>query len=111
MGRAGRWWVAGLVTVAAFAVTAWVLATFVLLQVMASAPDRWVVAAGAGTAVAAVSALWGQSWATRKDSEGSAGGSGPGRVAGSGGDRSVTAGGDISGIASTGDNASNMQCS
>ena len=69
MRRASRWWVAGLVTVAAFAVTAWVMATFVLLPVIALASDRWVAAAGAGTAVAAVSALWGQSWVTRRDAE------------------------------------------
>lgn len=111
MGRAGRWWLAGLVTVAVFAVTAWVLAAFVLPPVMASAGDRWVVAAGAGTAVAALAALWGQSWATRVEagtSDADAG-SKSRRVPGPGGDRSVTAGGDITGIASTGDDASNIQ--
>jgi hypothetical protein len=65
LSGANRWWAAGLLTIVAFVVTAWVLAAFVLPPLMASQSDRWVVAAGAGTAVGALAALWGQSWATQ----------------------------------------------
>ena len=117
VSRAVRWWVAVLVTVVSFSVVAWVSGAFVLPPLMRSAADRWAVAAGLGTAVAAVAATWGQWWATR---EGPAAGTGEvGDVpAGPGASpaappvlpgRSIAAGGDISGIASTGDGTTNIQ--
>ena len=66
MRRTVRWWVAGLVAVVAFGAATWVSGAFVLPLVMKSNSDRWVVAAGLGVAVAALVALWGQSWATRE---------------------------------------------
>ena len=115
MGRAGRWLIAGVGTAVAFGVAVSVSGAFVLPPLMASSSDRWAVASGAGAAVAALVALWGQSWATRRASrvpsrtvEGERGiAEGSGFVAG--GDRAVSARGDIKGIASTGDSATNVQ--
>ena len=112
VSRAVRWWVAVLVTAVSFSVVAWVSGVFVLPPLMRSAADRWAVAAGLGTAVAAAAALWGQWWATR---EGAAAGTGEagdvpaGPGVSAAGERSIAAGGDISGIASTGDGTANIQ--
>jgi len=111
VGRTVKWWLAGLVTVTVFGLAAWVSGAFLLPAVMRSAADRWVVAAGFGVAVAALAALWGQSWATREGG-GAASGTGrrPGRPGATAtGERSIAAGGDIGGIASTGDDATNIQ--
>jgi hypothetical protein len=113
MSRMARWGAAVLVTVAAFGVATWASGAL-LSVVMKSEADRWVVAAGLGVAVAALAALWGHSWAAR-DRVASSGGAGrPGGPAagvggGAQGERSVAAGGDITGIASTGDDATNTQ--
>jgi hypothetical protein len=101
MRRTVRWWVAGLVAVAAFGVATGVSGVFVLPLVMQSDSDRWVVAAGLGVAVAAVAALWGQSWATHKSPDEPA--------TTTTGRRSIAAARDISGIASTGDDVTNTQ--
>jgi hypothetical protein len=81
---------------------------------MKSPTDRWAVASGAAAAVAAVAALWGQGWADGNGhDEHNADGSGrtsptdPSAVAAA--DRSIVAGGDVTGIASTGDDATNIQ--
>lgn len=99
MSRTVRWCVAGLVTAAVFSIVTF-LARVLLSQVVKSGADRWAIAIGLGAAVAAVAGLWGQSWATQPSAEAAAG---PAE------DRSITAGGDISGIASTGDDATNTQ--
>jgi hypothetical protein len=101
MGRTVRWCLAGLVTAAAFGLVTWVAGASVLSLVMKSGADRWVVAAGLGVAVAGLAGLWGKWWATREPSAE--------QEAVSAGDRSITAGGNISGIASTGDGATNTQ--
>jgi len=101
MRRMARWWVVGLVAVTAFGMATWVSGEFLLTLVMKSDADRWVVAAGLGVATAALVGLWGQSWATREPP------AEPGTAAA--GNRSITAGRDISGIASTGDDATNTQ--
>jgi len=59
MRQTVRWWVAGLVVVAAFGAATWGSGVFVLPRAMKSEGDRWVVAAGLGVAVAALVALWG----------------------------------------------------
>jgi hypothetical protein len=106
--------VAGLVTAVAFAVSAWISGAFVLPLLMKSAADRWAVAVGFATAVAALVALWGQSWAMRENEAVSVQDKGrrqapasPGAAAS--GERSIAAGGDISGIASTGDDSTNTE--
>ncbi len=101
MRQTVRWCVAGLVVVAAFGAATWGSGVFVLPRAMKSEGDRWVVAAGLGVAVAALVALWGQSWATRESA------AEPDTTAA--GKRSITAAADISGIASTGDDATNTQ--
>jgi hypothetical protein len=115
MGGMARWSVAVLVTAAAFGVGAWISGAFLLPAVMKSGADRWVLAAGMGVAVAALAALWGHSWA-RREGEASPGrgaqsaGSAAAASPAAGGERSITAaGGDITGIASTGDDATNIQ--
>ncbi len=98
MSRAGRWLVAVVVTVTAFGVSLWVCGVLLLPLWLKSGADRWAVAAGLGVAVAALAALAFASWAGGQSEESS----GPG-------ERSISAGGDISGIASTGDGATNIQ--
>jgi hypothetical protein len=100
VGRMVRWCVAGLTAAAAFGLTAWLAGAFVLPLVMKSGADRWAVAVGLASAVAAVAGVWGQWWATRESA-------GPG--AGPAGDRLIRAGRDITGIASAGDGATNTQ--
>lgn len=58
-----RWLVAGVVTVAAFAVTTWICGSLVLPVVMKDGVVRWGVAGALGVAVAALAALWGHSFA------------------------------------------------
>lgn len=113
MSRAIRWCVAGLITVASSAVVIWVAGAFVLPAMLKSDADRWVVAAALGGAVAAIVALCGRSWATRKDESAPDDKESTDSVDGhqiiTDGKRSIVAGGDISGIASTGDDATNVQ--
>lgn len=101
MNQALKWWVAGLAVTGAFGLATWVSGAFLLPLWMKSGADRWVVAAGLGVAVSALAALWGHSWAKRESAaeQGTA----------SHGDRSITAASDISGIASSGDDATNIQ--
>jgi hypothetical protein len=64
VARIVRWGLAGLVTVAAFAATTWICGALIL-PIMTPDPDiRWSIAGGAGLAVAALAALWGQGFAT-----------------------------------------------
>ncbi len=102
MSRAGRWLVAVVVIVAAFGVSLWICGALLLPLWLKSGADRWVVAAGLGVAVAALAAVGCASWAGRSDDESSDSSSGPRK-------RSISAGGDISGIASTGDDTTNVQ--
>ena len=72
MGRPGRWIVAGLMTLAAFAVTTCVTEVFLFTQWLPSPDTRWsTVAVTTGAAVAAFIGLWGQSWATESGGQGS----------------------------------------
>jgi len=106
MGQILRWWIAGLVVAATFAVTTWAGGAYVLPLVMKSSSDRWVIAAGVGVAIAALAGLWGQSWATRESSPASAP---PSKPSDATGNRTISAHGNIIGIASTGDNTTNTQ--
>jgi hypothetical protein len=96
-------------TVAAFGLCAWVCGALLFPLLVRSPADRWVLAAGAGTAAAAVAALWGNSWAgTEKPRE--AGGEelhGGADVNASG--HGVAIRGDNHGIISTGRNAKNAK--
>ena len=59
MGQPGRRAVAGLVTLAAFAVATWVTGVFLFTQLLPSPDARWPVAVAIGAAVAAFFGLWG----------------------------------------------------
>lgn len=55
-----RWITVTLAVLATFALVTGVLGAWVLPLVLTSEADRWVVAAGAGTAISAVAVLWGE---------------------------------------------------
>jgi hypothetical protein len=101
-----RWLMALLATGAVFTGSAWLCGSF-LMRSIAPADVRWLLAVGLGSALAALAALWGKWWATRDDAYTQTSASGSGKRAKTRGDRSIAAGGDI-GIASTGDNAVNL---
>jgi hypothetical protein len=91
-----RWWVAGLVSLAAFVVAAWVSGVLILTRLLPAGDVRWPAALGVGAAAAPFAGLWGQSRATAAD-----------QAAGTGSavNRSVAVGGDNPGVISTGDGA------
>lgn len=76
-------------------------------------PDRWVVAAAFAAvtagAVGAAGIWWASQEIQRPAGSADSGSAGPGPRAPAAGARSITAGGDISGIASAGDGATNIQ--
>jgi hypothetical protein len=104
-----RWFAAIVVTLAAFAVGTWVAGAIVLPHVISDHGDRWVIAAGCGVAVAALAAMWGYRYATAEptDAPKAAGSAEP--VVPAVGERSINVNGNLDGIASTGDNAWNVQ--
>jgi hypothetical protein len=68
VGRPGRWMVAALVTMAAFAVITWVSGVLLFMRLLPSPDARWPVAVTIGAAAAAFAGLWGQSWAVQSSS-------------------------------------------
>jgi hypothetical protein len=114
-----RWLVAVTATVAVFGGCLWLFRFASWSWMPQATPDRWVVAAAFATvtagAVGAAGAWWAGQEASRAgttDAGGAAAGpgspaAGPGGLAA--GERSIAAGRDISGIASTGDGATNIQ--
>jgi hypothetical protein len=76
MRQVTRWSVACLVTVVAFCVTTWICGALVLSSVLQDGSARWGVAASLGVAVAALSALWGHSFASEGPREQDRGNSG-----------------------------------
>jgi hypothetical protein len=109
MSRVVRWLVAAGVTVIVCGGSMWVCGSLVLPPVMKSGADRWVVAAGAGVALAAVAGLWGAWWAGQDAKVPPAAGHGPEPAREDGvlasGDRAIAIGGDNAGVAATGDGA------
>jgi hypothetical protein len=67
VSRSGRWWIAGLVTLAAFVAAAWLSGALILPPFLTSSGDRWALASGIGGAIAVFAATWGQWWATEAD--------------------------------------------
>jgi hypothetical protein len=115
-----RWLVAVTVTVAVFGVCLWLFRFASWSWMPHATSDRWVVAAAFATVTAGAVGAAGAWWASREtpplagkgeplaetaDAGGAATGPGVPAV----GERSITAGEDISGIASTGDGATNIQ--
>ncbi|WP_405640466.1 hypothetical protein [Streptomyces uncialis] len=70
MERFGRWVVAFLVTVAAFAVSTWLCGALVLPSVLKDPAIRWSVASALGATAAALAAMWGYGFATRAPERG-----------------------------------------
>ena len=108
MGRVGRWLLAGLISMVAFAGAAWISGAVLLVPLLVSTTDRWAVASGIGVSVAAFAAMWGQWWA------GQASPAAEEHVKAASGvavvhDGPINIGRDNTGIASTGDGATNIQ--
>ena len=66
MSRSGRWWIAGLVTLAAFVVAAWLSGALILPLFLASPATVGLLRQVSGAA-AVFAATWGQWWATQAD--------------------------------------------
>lgn len=103
-----RWCAALAATLAAFAVTTWVAGAVVLPHLISDHTDRWGIAGACAVAVAAAAAAWGCWFATRP-AAGNPDGGFAGAGASAAGPRSISVSGNVDGIASTGDNAVNMQ--
>lgn len=101
MGRNLRWAVAGLATAAAFAVPVWLCGAVVLPSLLKDAAIRWSLATALGAALASLTVLWGQGFATRGQGTAGQTPSGPSVQATAG--RAVAIGGNNSGPLSTGD--------
>lgn len=100
-----RWSFAGLLTLLAFLVVSWGVARFLPGSWLANTDQRLALGCGSGAAVAALVALWGQTFATAKAEAGKASpAEAPGQSS-----RSVTVVGDNFGIASAGDHVKNTQ--
>jgi hypothetical protein len=110
--RLMRWLVAVTATVAVFGVCLWLFRFASWSWMPHATSDRWAVAAAFATVTAGAVGAAGTWWASRETPR-RAGPAEAGGAAGPGvpaaGERSVTAGGDISGIASAGDGATNIQ--
>jgi hypothetical protein len=108
-----RWLVAVTATVAVFGGCLWLFRFASWSWMPHAAPDRWVVAAAFATVTAGAVGAAGTWWAGRETPRRAGTADACGAAAGPGGpaagERSITAGGDISGIASTGDGATNIQ--
>ena len=112
--RLMRWLVAVIVTMAVFGGCLWLFrfASWSWLPNKSDVPNRWLVATAFASVTAGAVLAIGSWWASREtprlagtaDAGGAA--AGPGVPAAA--ERSITAGGDISGIASTGDGATNI---
>ena len=63
MSQAVRWWVGGLLTIAAAVMVAWILGAFVLPLFMTSDANRWTLAGVFAAVAAAAVASWAQWWA------------------------------------------------
>jgi hypothetical protein len=108
--RLMRWLVAVTATVAVFGVCLWLFRFASWSWTPHATSDRWAVATAFATVTAGAVGAAGTWWASRETSvTAEAGGTAVGPGVPAAGERSITAGGDISGIASTGDGATNIQ--
>lgn len=111
--RLMRWLMAVTATVAVFGGCLWVFRFVSWSWMPHAASDRWAVAAAFATVTAGAVGAAGTWWASREiprlAGSADAGGGAAGPDGPAAGNRSVAAGGDISGIASTGDGATNIQ--
>jgi hypothetical protein len=107
-----RWLAAVTATVAVFAGCLWLFRFASWSWMPHATSDRWAVAAAFASVTAGAVGAAGTWWASRETPQRAGTVDGGGAAAGPGvpvdGERSITAGGDISGIASTGDGATNI---
>ncbi|MFC8142451.1 hypothetical protein ACFUKV_11910 [Streptomyces paradoxus] len=97
-----RWLLAGAVAMVAFIVPTVTCGMWLLPALVSDAAARWGVASALGAAVAAVSVLWGQGFATRPGG-GSGTAGGPTRSVQATGTRAVAVGATVRGNISTGE--------
>lgn len=102
-----RWSAAIVVTIGSFVVCTWLAGLVVLPHLMSDQSDRWVVSTSLGVAAAALGAAWGYGYAKRTNDADAT--SAPESDARPNRARAITVSGDLDGIASTGDNAINIQ--
>ena len=111
--RVMRWLAAVAATVAVFGGCLWLFRFASWSWMPHATTDRWAVAAAFATVTAGVVGAAGTWWASREIPRPAgpveAGGAAAGPSGPVAGERSITACGDISGIASTGDGARNIQ--
>jgi hypothetical protein len=108
--RLMRWLVAVTVTVAVFGVCLWLFRFASWSWMPHATSDRWAVATAFATVTAGAVGAAGTYWASRETpATADAGSTADGPSVPVAGERAITAGGDISGIASTGDGATNIQ--
>jgi hypothetical protein len=108
--RLMRWLVAVTATVAVFGGCLWLFRFASWSWMPHATSDRWVVAAAFATVTAgAVGTWWARRETPRLAETADAGGAAAGPGVPAAGERSIIAGRDISGIASTGDGATNIQ--
>jgi tetratricopeptide (TPR) repeat protein len=108
--RLMRWLVAVTVTVAVFGVCLWLFRFASWSWMPHAMSDRWAVAAAFATVTAGAVGAAGAWWASQETPvTADAGGASAGPSVSAARERSITVGGDISGIASAGDDAVNVQ--
>jgi hypothetical protein len=97
------------VTMAVFALCTWVAGAVVLPHLISDHTDRWALAAASGVALAGLAGMGGYRYATAEAEE-ATDVHGPTKPpVAPHGERSISISGDQNGIASTGDNAVNLQ--
>ncbi|MGH3205028.1 MAG: hypothetical protein ACRDP5_23710 [Streptosporangiaceae bacterium] len=105
-----RWLAAVTVTVVVFGVCLWLFRFASWSWMPHATTDRWAVAAAFATVTAGAVGAVGTWWASRETPvTADAGDTTAGRGVPAAGERAITAGRGISGIASTGDGATNIQ--
>ena len=102
LDRFRRWVVAALVTGAAFALPTWICGALVLPSMLKDPSIRWGLASALGTALAALAAAWGYSFAARAQKK-AGDREPPGPMVLASGVRAVAMGGSNPGSISTGD--------
>jgi hypothetical protein len=108
-----RWLIAVTATVAVFLGCLWLFRFASWSWMPHATTDRWAVAAAFAAVTAGAVGAAGTWWASRETplraGIADAGGAAAGSRVPAAGERSITAGGNITGIASTGDDATNIQ--
>lgn len=103
MSRSWRWFLAGVLTVVIFLVVTWMVTKYLPTSWLKDSNKRLAVGCGAGTAAAALVALWGNAFATTIPDKSAA------AEPEQGSPRAVVVGGNNTGIVTAGDRTRNTQ--